>query len=97
MIGTGYYQTATEVNVTVDFPVTMRTTPTLTAATGTNYYEIKTNGAADAFNDFTASASYAGPNVGFLYTTTNVSGTAGRAGGTRTNNASAKIEFSAEL
>jgi hypothetical protein len=97
MIGTGYYQTATEVNVTVDFPVTMRTTPTLTAATGTNYYEIKTNGAADAFNDFTASASYAGPNVGFIFTSANVSGTAGRAGGTRTNNASAKIEFSSEL
>jgi len=97
MIGTGYYQTATEVNVTVDFPVTMRTTPTLTAATGTNYYDLKTNGAQDTFNDFTGTAAYAGNNGTVIYTTTNVSGTAGRAGGTRTNNASAKIEFSAEL
>ena len=97
MIGTGYYQTATEVNVTVDFPVTMRTTPTLTAATGTNYYDLKTNGAQDFFNDFSGTAAYAGTNATVIFTTTNVSGTVGRAGGTRTNNASAKLEFSAEL
>ena len=97
MIGAGWYQTATEMNVAIKFPTTMRTSPTLTVATGTNYYDIKTNGTIDTFNDLIGTAAYVGADQVMLYTTSNVSGTAGRAGGVRTNNASAKIEFSAEL
>jgi hypothetical protein len=97
MVGIGAYQTATEMNVGVTFPVTMRISPTLTVATGTGYYGFKTNGSEDLFDDFLGTASYIGTQQALLYSTTNVSGTAGRAGGVRTVSANSKIEFSAEL
>lgn len=97
MVGMGTYQTATEMNTGVTFPVTMRTTPTVSAATGTGYYGLKTNGSEDLFDDFNATVSYSGSQQALLYGITGVSGTVGRSGGVRTVSASAKIEFSAEL
>jgi len=96
-VGVGYNQSSTEVNVGVSNPVPMRTNPTLTVATGTNYYGIKRNGADDNFNSLSSTASFASPTGQMLFNNTEISGTAGQAGTVRTNNASAKIEFSAEL
>ena len=96
-VGVGYNQSTTEVNVGIPNPVPMRTNPTLTVATGTNYYGIKRNGADDNFNSLSSSASFASVTGQMLFNSTEISGTAGQAGTVRTNNASAKIEFSAEL
>ena len=96
-VGVGYNQSSTEVNVGIPNPVPMRTNPTLTVATGTNYYGIKRNGADDTFNSLSSSASFASVTGQMLFNSTEISGTAGQAGTVRTNNASAKIEFSAEL
>ena len=97
MVGMGAYQTSLEVNTGVTFPVTMRTSPTFSATTGTGFYGFKTNGSEDLFDDFVGTAAYAGNQQALIYSVTNVSGTAGRAGGVRTVSANAKIEFSAEL
>jgi len=96
-VGVGYNQSTTEMNVGIVNPVAMRTTPTLTVATGTDYYGFKRNGADDNFNSLTGTASFASVTGQMLYNSTEISGTAGQAGTVRTNNASAKIEFSAEL
>jgi hypothetical protein len=96
-VGVGYNQSTTEMNVGTVNPVGMRTNPTLTVATGTNYYGFKRNGADDNFNSLSSTASFASVTGQMLFNSTEISGTAGQAGTVRTNNASAKIEFSAEL
>jgi hypothetical protein len=96
-VGIGYNQSATEMNVGIVNPVAMRTVPTLTVATGTNYYGFKRNGADDNFNSLSSTASFASVTGQMLFNSTEISGTAGQAGTVRTNNASAKIEFSSEL
>jgi hypothetical protein len=96
-VGVGYNQSTTEMNVGIVNPVAMRTTPTLTVATGTDYYGFKRNGADDNFNSLSSTASFASVTGQMLFNSTEISGTAGQAGTVRTNNASAKIEFSAEL
>ena len=96
-VGIGYNQSATEMNVGIVNPVAMRTVPTLTVATGTNYYGFKRNGADDNFNSLSSTASFASVTGQMLFNSSEISGTAGQAGTVRTNNASAKIEFSSEL
>jgi hypothetical protein len=93
--GIGYYYSASEVSGYVQFPVTMRTTPTLVASSGTNYYNLSRNGSDDYFNSLTL-VQAATTGAGFN-NTTEASGTAGQAGGLRTNSASASISFSSEL
>jgi hypothetical protein len=80
---------------TIQMPVTMRTTPTLVASSGTNYYEMVRNGAADGFNSLTANNG--NTNQSNLFNETEISGTAGQAGQFRTTNAAASIAWSAEL
>jgi hypothetical protein len=96
-VGVGYNQSTTEMNVGTVNPVPMRTNPTLTVATGTNYYGFKRNGADDNFNSLSSTASFASVTGQMLFNSSEISGTAGQAGTVRTNNASAKIEFSSEL
>ena len=94
-IGIGALITATEMEVVVKFPVTMRTTPTLSATSGTNYYNFQRNGAADNFNSLTLNIG--SPDSADITNITEISGTAGQAGLCHTNNASASVAFSAEL
>jgi len=94
-VGMGYYQSATQVRVYVSYPVTMRTTPTLVAASGTGYYQVVVNGAADGFNSFTINA--AGESGTEIYNGSEVSGTVGQAAVCEATNASSSIAFSAEL
>jgi hypothetical protein len=94
-IGNACYYTSTSIYGIVHFPITMRSAPTLSQITGTDYYRIYRNGDADTFNGFllqsTSTTAYA------FYQNTNISGTAGHGGWVETNNASGFLAFAAEL
>jgi hypothetical protein len=94
-ISMGANYTASQADGFLAFPVTMRTTPTLVATSGTGYYAFIRNGGSDAFNSLTLYA--ASLNGTQIYNSTEISGTAGHAGTFRTQNASASIAVSAEL
>jgi hypothetical protein len=95
MVGNGAYYSASEVDTMIQFPVTMRSAPTIDQTTGTDYYLFYRNGGSDGFNSFTISyASTTGTN---LFNAAQVSGTAGQAGQIATNNASTYLGFTAEL
>ena len=93
-VGIGGYIQATEVACGVYFPVTMRSTPTLSAASGTGYYTAA-QAAADVFNSFTA--YQISTTCSFLYNSTEALGTSGGSAYVYTNNASASVAFTAEL
>ena len=73
----------------------MRAVPTGTATTGTDYYTNYRAGGGDAINSITfengSTEQYS------AFNSTQVSGTAGQCGLIRSTNASAIVEFSAEL
>lgn len=94
-IGVGWYYTATHLSFMFRYPTTMRATPTATDTTGTDYYIVYRNGGSDAFNS--VSFENGSTEQFSAYNNTDISGTAGQAGIVRSNNASAKIEFDAEL
>ena len=93
-IGTGFYYSVSGVATTVHFPTTMRSQPTISQTTGTNYYNIY-SGADDPFNSF--SLDFSSLSASQIYTGSNVSGTAGKAGSVFTYDASAYLAFNAEL
>ena len=95
-LGLGVNYTASEMHCAITYPVTMRTTPTLDVASGTNYYEFIRNGAADWVDDFTL-GNRTTDKIGELYNQTDISGTVGHGGFVRTDNASSKVAFSAEF
>ena len=95
-LGLGVNYTASEMHCAITYPVTMRTTPTLDVASGTNYYEFIRNGSADWVDDFTL-GNRTTDKIGEIYNNSDISGTAGHGGFVRTDNASAKVAFSAEL
>jgi hypothetical protein len=95
IIGSGNYYSATQINASIQFPVQMRTDPTMSIVTGTDYYVAYRNGGTDGLNSFTNSeTSVNGTNV---YNLSEASGTAGHGCIISTNNASSFIAFSAEL
>lgn len=93
--GVGFYNSATQVDTVVDFPVTMRTEPTLAATSGTDYYRFTSNTVTDTFNSLTIARQ--STNTALLTNNTEASGTEFRAGRFETNNASSFVAFSAEL
>jgi hypothetical protein len=94
-IGTGGYYTATNYQAGVFFPVQMRTTPTLSAASGASYYQIVTNNTTDQVDSLTIER--ASTNACAVYNNSQASGTIGHYGYIHTNNASSTVAFSAEL
>ena len=94
ILGTGFYQSTTRFHQPVIFPTTMRIAPSLSATSGTNYYNFQTGG-DDNFNSLTI--SIASTQSCYLFNNTEMSGTVGQAGTTLTNNASTSVAFSAEL
>jgi hypothetical protein len=94
-IGVAWYYTASHASFMFRYPTTMRATPTATDAAGTGYYTIYSNGGSDAINSVAfengSTEQYSALN------NSEASGTAGQAGLVRSTNASAKIEFDAEL
>jgi hypothetical protein len=94
-IGMGSAYSASQVETNVQFPVEMRTTPSLVSTTGTDYYGFQRNGGSDSFNSWTANLN--NNKTTNMYNNTQISGTAGQAGVLFTGNTLAQIAFSAEL
>jgi len=90
------YFGATQANLYVSFPVSMRSTPSLEIAVGSYYRLISAGGGSDTFTTLTIDGTPS-PTIVDLYNNTEISGTAGQAALSRTTNALAKIAFSAEL
>ena len=95
-LGLGVNYTASEMHCAITFPVTMRESPTLSAASGTNYYEFIRNGGADWFNSFTR-GNRTNTKIGEIYNNSQISGTVGHGGYVRTDNAAVFVDFDAEL
>lgn len=95
-VGMGDFYVSSQADVGINFPVTMRTTPTLDATYGTNYYYLY-GGATNGTVTNSWSILWASNSGSFIYVTPDYSGTAGNAIRARTNNASSSISFSAEL
>jgi hypothetical protein len=89
------YYASNEVDGIINFPVSMRTAPTLSQVTGTDYYIAYRNSGNDTFNSFTI--SYATNTAANIYNLTEASGTAGHGAFINTNNASSFLAFQAEL
>jgi hypothetical protein len=95
-LGLGTMFSATNLQGAVFFPVTMRATPTLSATTGTNFYEFLRNNSSDGFDSLSI-GNRTSTTVGEIQNTTEVSGTVGHSGFIRTDNATVKVSFSSEL
>ena len=90
------FYSATELNATAIFPVTMRTSPSIVQSTGSNYHFVDKSGTALTFNAWNG-MTRAGPNSALLYLT----GISGYIAGYGTNiysyNNSTFVAASAEL
>ena len=98
-IGLGYYYSSSHLTVLCDLFTTMRATPTLSMISGTHYYVVYRDGAADTFNSFTIDTGASDKRVD-IYNSSEISGTAGQTGVVRCNNAApngGQIDFNAEL
>ena len=89
------YYSATDVRGVVQYPVTMRTTPSVVSASGTNYFAVERNGTTNNLGFL--SATRLNSSAATIYNQTTASGTAGWAGYLITNDAAASLAFSAEL
>jgi hypothetical protein len=94
-IGIGSYYNSTYLDTVIQFPVTMRVTPTLVATSGTDYYASFRNNGADYFNTLILSKGC--PSAAAIGSSDGVSGTGGYATIVRFNSASASIAFDSEL
>ncbi len=91
----GYLYSGSRLYFQIPFFVEMRANPTLSAASGTDYYTFYRDSAADGFN--TILSTQLRKNYTMLRADdTHISGTAGQAGGIHTTSNS-KVTFSAEL
>ena len=98
-LGNGFYYNSTQVKINCNLFTTMRTVPTMAHITGTHYYVIYRDGAADTFDNLILEPSSDQNRCG-LYNYEHVSGTAGQTGIVRCNNAApngGQVDFSAEL
>jgi len=95
-VGLGGYYNSTYVTTSIAFPVTMRSAPTLTQTSGTNYYGIYSNNTLDYFDSFSSGIQQATVNCAGIDCSANVSGTSGSIGRI-VSNAGSYIGFSAEL
>ena len=91
------YYTSSYLVGNIDFPVEMRSAPSLVHSTGSNYYRLFRNGTTDDFNNFSEGLARPTKNSASLETALNISGTAGEAGISTTLNASAFIAMQSEL
>ena len=94
-LNVAWYFTSSHISFLLRYPVTMRAAPTLSVASGTNYYILYRDGGSDSFDGF--ASEYISTEQMSCFRNSQVSGTAGQAGILRTYNSSAKVEMSAEL
>ena len=93
--GAGHAQSATTITAGGSFPVTMRTVPSLSATTGTSYYNFYV-GSTYNFDSITLDGSTTASNWN-VYNSSVSGRTTGQAAQFYNNNTSAAIGFSAEL
>ena len=95
-IGTaGIMYSSSQMMFNIPFPVPMRTNPSLTCSSGSNYYQFLRDSAADSFDDFVIDK--ANSNLAEVKNSTDMSGTAGQGGMIRTQSSSLSVLFTAEL
>jgi hypothetical protein len=94
--GTCAYYSSSDVLGTVTYPVTMRTTPTFSAASG-SFYEVVRNSGSNTLSGLQANYLTTRTANIFAGSGQGASGTAGHAGQYRTISVSANAAFSAEL
>jgi hypothetical protein len=91
----GYYYTSGAIYALVNYPVTMRAEATLTSSNSSESFIIYRAGAGDGMDDLAISGS-TNTQSGMVYNSSDISGTAGHAGGMYAAQ-NAILEFSAEL
>jgi len=91
-----HYYSTTQINGTITYPVTMRTTPTLDSISGSGYYLMIKTGTNNSLNSFTL-GSDTNSSTGSIFNNTQASGVAGYAGYLYSGNAAGYVGFSAEL
>jgi hypothetical protein len=96
IISNGYYNSATAIYSFASLPVQMRTVPTLSIVTGTNFYNAVSSGGNDNINSLSLAGDSSSRMI-FLFNNTEASGTAGAGLYILTNNASSFIGVQAEL
>ena len=94
-IGNGRGWSSSQMELTVEFPVVMRTTPSLLYSTGTNYYQWRNSG-NERFTDSLLFASVT-PRHGILYKNSMSGLNTGDAYRVQLGNSSAYVHFNAEL
>jgi len=98
ILGVGYYVSATGIDgPIINLPVEMRTTPTISIVSGTNYFlSVSAGGGNDNLNSVTL-ASESTNRTAFFYNNSEAAGTAGQGCRIQTNNAAAFLAVQAEL
>ena len=94
---TGSYYLSTLVTMPVQFPVTMRSAPSLDSPTGTDYYGIYRAGAFDNFTSFSGIGRSSVNGITLDSNGRGASGTVGHSGPLKTDKADAYVAFDAEL
>ena len=94
-MGLGMYLTSARVELVIDLPTIMRATPSVSATSGTNYYDAYKGG--DDYFDAWSGVNTPQPNTFIIYASSGVSGTAGEAVLVSRTNASADVTADAEL
>ena len=94
-ICTGAMYNASNFNGVVNFPVEMRTTPSLYKVVGSGYFRIWGNGGSDGCNDVVLEGS--SPQCGIANIYDGLSQTSGSATWATTDNAACRLGFQAEL
>ena len=94
-LGVGAMYTSSNLYCGIDFPITMRATPSADFSTGTDYFAFNRNSGTDTFD--TLALSESSTTSAMLYGSDNMSGTAGHGGRVRFNKSSARIAFTSEL
>ena len=97
-IGIGSFYTDTQIETVVHFPTTMRSSPTLSVNSGTNYFISETNAGVQGFNSWTGVYG-AGKSQKLIYSSGTVSdfGNQGMATRLAVQNSAAYVIFEAEI
>jgi hypothetical protein len=94
---TGSYYNTNLITTTVQFPVTMRTAPTLDSPSGSEYYGLYSTNGFDGFSNFSTTGRTQTRGITLDAHNTGASGTMGNSGPMKTNNANAYVALDAEL
>ncbi len=95
-ITNGFYYSSTDIRGIINFPCTMRISPSLVSSSGTDHFRLQAVGSDDTFDTLLDAGPKSTTSM-YLYINSNVSGTAGNAGAILSNNASASLAFNSEL